>query len=434
MDNDRQLEARSGGWMPIDPASVKSAPIFIHSSFRTSSTWLWGRFRRLPEAWAYCEIFHEALKSMTVDQARGMNYRDGVWNSRHPPSAPYFFEFVPLFEAEGGIATYDSSMAYERFIPEAGLDGILSASERAHIDALVENANSLGRRAVLTDTRTLGRARAIKSAYSSPSVLLVRNLFHQWSSYSSQALAGNPYFIEMTDRIVRMAGHDEFSRSLDQWYSDRKVACDDTAMFKTFLIHHLYLYAHAFDAVDTVLDVNEIARDDALRRNKENELLTLTGLSVDLSDAQAQFTMADLNIDNIREFVDDIEQWMKRVASSGSSLAGCQFVERLKKEALEELDKFLFYTAGTKKHYVSLLKKGEDSAYGHVARLSQECSEVKSELMANKRQVESLTSQLAESSDELLRAKEQVQAVLDSSSWRLTWPLRFTKKIFAKRD
>lgn len=319
---------------------------------------MWSRFRRDPDVWAYCEIFHEALAALTSERAADFRY--GAWNSGHPASAPYFLEFLPLLDPQGGISSYDPSMAFARFIPNGGLSGALSEAERAYVDALIVNAHRQGRRPVLTDTRTLGRVKAIKSAYPSPSILLVRNLFHQWASYASQAIDGNSYFIAKTDQIIRAAEHDDFSRSLSQWCGDRLAAEDNEAMFKIFLIHHLYVYAHAFDAADIIVDVNEIAGDARKRILKENELHELLGIRIDLSTIDNRFTTTNLEIEDMDAFVDDVDQWVKLISSSGASSAGLSFAERMKTEAISEIERYHFYTRGLRKRSVDAIQRIRD--------------------------------------------------------------------------
>ncbi|MFX1802698.1 hypothetical protein PWR66_03345 [Paraburkholderia sp. A1RO-5] len=436
------------GHLTVEPDSSGIVPIFIHSSFRTSSTWLWGAFRRLPETWAYCEIFHEALASMTVDEARKVNYQH--WASGHPPSAPYFFEFTPMFRPEGGIATFHPSMSYERFFPEDGPSGNLSAEECAHINALIENARSLGCRPILTDTRTLGRMQAIKAAYPSVTILLVRNIFHQWSSYSSQAMMGNPYFISMTDRIVRASGHDVFSRSLNDWYKDRRTESDNEAMFKTFLIHHLYLYAHAFDSADLILDVNAIARDSALRNDQEREIYSKTKLNINLSSVETNFTMTNLKIGNKLDFFDEIEQWMKRIGASGASSSGVRFAARMKDEALEELDRWSFYAQGISKYYVTLLKKEEACRQDCQTRMQEHeqesakmlvqiqaqteaCTQMQKQIRAQEQTYTEVQAQMQTQAQRSAETQTRLQTILQSSSWRITQPLRATKQLLLGR-
>lgn len=68
--------------------------LFVHSSFRTSSTWLWLAFRRIPEVLAYYEVFNPFLGRCTEGTLQ-MN-STASWNSRHPVCSPYFEEYRAL--------------------------------------------------------------------------------------------------------------------------------------------------------------------------------------------------------------------------------------------------------------------------------------------------------------------------------------------------
>ena len=75
------------------------APVFVQSSWRTASTWLWSKLRRAPTANAYCEIFDERLKACTIPNLKDDHF--AKWNSKHPEAAPTFLEFAPLVDSNG---------------------------------------------------------------------------------------------------------------------------------------------------------------------------------------------------------------------------------------------------------------------------------------------------------------------------------------------
>jgi hypothetical protein len=214
-----QDSARRAGIDRLDASAV--APVFVHSSWRTASTWLWSRLRRAPTAITYCEIFHERLKACTIPNLRDNDFSS--WNSKHPEGAPYFLEFAPMVEPDGAVRGFDPSMAIERFMPRKGIHGALSPAERAYIQGLIENAAQHGKIPVLTDTRTLGRFRAVAKAFPGRHVLLVRNLFHQWASYSQQSADGNRYFIDMLLKTVAASRRDPFVARMADWFADEDV-------------------------------------------------------------------------------------------------------------------------------------------------------------------------------------------------------------------
>jgi hypothetical protein len=107
-----------------------AVPVFVQSSWRTASTWMWAKLRRAPTATAYCEIFHERLNACTIPNLKEDHF--AKWNSKHPEAAPYFLEFAPLVDASGAVRGFDPSMAIERFIPAGALTA-RSASPSAPI-------------------------------------------------------------------------------------------------------------------------------------------------------------------------------------------------------------------------------------------------------------------------------------------------------------
>src|ERR1700761_5819808 len=78
--------------------------IFIHSSYRTSSTWFWNKFRQDKRTLAFYEVFHEAIKDISVQWITQIT--GASWNSNHPSMAPYFLEYLPLIREGGGVEDY----------------------------------------------------------------------------------------------------------------------------------------------------------------------------------------------------------------------------------------------------------------------------------------------------------------------------------------
>jgi hypothetical protein len=143
--------------------------VFIHSSWRTSSTWAWLKFRQVPEAMSYYEPFHGLLGKRTRAEAQSIDYRS--WDSNHPPGDPYGLEYLPLIRDTGGVPFSEPAMAFEWFIPRGGMRGELRDSERKYLGFLIRYADLCGKVPVFGDTRSLGRLWAIKTnfgGYPSP--------------------------------------------------------------------------------------------------------------------------------------------------------------------------------------------------------------------------------------------------------------------------
>lgn len=267
-------------------------PVFLHSSFRTCSTWLWIRFRDNPRTLAFNEYFNEMLADLTLEVAT--RHGSGSWSSGHPETAPYFLEFAPLIRAEGkGVRHFEPAMAIGRLIPDGGVRGALSAVERRYVGSLIAHAEGLGRTPVLSCTRPLGRVSGLKQAFGGVHVFLCRNLFQQWNSYVHQHDNGNGYFIYSILGFLAQGGKDAFMAKVRDGLHAQAQALKASqrpdggwdALFTAFMAVHLYLSMIAWDAADLVLDANRLAADPAHRAGIEAEILALTGLAVDLGDA-----------------------------------------------------------------------------------------------------------------------------------------------------
>ncbi len=241
-------------------------PIFVHSSFRTGSTWLWSKFRHNPRFYAYYEFYNEALASLDLATI-AHSARD--WPSRHPVEAPYFLEFAPLLREQGGVRGYDPAMAFAEFFPAAhAREGDCFAAQRDYVGLLIDTARKLGRIPVLTCTRSLARVDRLKQMFGGLHLGLRRNLLHQWFSYSNQALNGNPYFIgtivdtvfaDTDDRV--MAVLRRFMRDNRMQPADAAALLPDDNMFICFAVLHIYLDFLGERDADAVIDLGDLASD-----------------------------------------------------------------------------------------------------------------------------------------------------------------------------
>jgi hypothetical protein len=271
-----------------------SRPVFIHSSWRTSSTWVWLKFRQLPETLSYYEPFHGLLAKRTRDEARSLDYLS--WDSNHPPADPYGLEYLPLIRETGGVPFADPSMPFEWFVPVGGLRGELRQSERQYLGLLIRYAELCGKVPVFGDTRTLGRLWAIKNTFGGYHVFLFRNLWAQWSSYLYYRRSDNFYFYDTMAWILESRGDPWFTYVVEYYARRRHMATDDVPgllrsspdedIFAVFMAFHIYLYLHAGLSADLIMDMTRMARDEVYRRDIERELELGTGLSVSFTDAR----------------------------------------------------------------------------------------------------------------------------------------------------
>jgi hypothetical protein len=338
------------------PHGVATPPtIFVHSSFRAGSTWLWNKLRGAPSTLAYREIFHESHSGLQQSAAAALDSLS--WDSGHPQTAPYFLEFLQLRGPDGKVSGYDRQMAFQWSIPVHGIEGSLSNSEGEYVQGLIANAQEKRKIPVLTDTRTLGRSLALSRQFPSRTILLHRNLFHQWASYCGQALAGNSYFLDTIQWTMQGARNDPFLSAIDSWFADRETSPYSEMLLQTFLTLHLYLYAHAYASADLVIDITALPGVADLRHAIEQTLAEWTGSPIDLSDVRPSFALSPTVIRSPQGFRDSIDQLAKMIESFAPNKKAAAFMQREKDRALSEWDRYEFLTKGTRRHFIAKLNE-----------------------------------------------------------------------------
>ena len=261
----------------------ESGMIFLHSGFRTASTWVWAQFRANTGTLSYYEVFNERLAGLTLQTALALNGR--IWHSKHPPVKNYFEEFVPLIQNGQGIFLYQKNMASNWFIPHGGMGGTLRQEEFLYCQLLVKYAEQTGKVPVLSATRSLGRIPALSRALPGAHVLIYRNLFKQWCSFTEQGEIGNTYFLKtIVGQLQAESAPEEFAAILAE-FPPALASPRDENLFVCFALLHLYLYSRARPACDLVMDIAAMAADPACTTALEQQFLTRHGVSVDLSGA-----------------------------------------------------------------------------------------------------------------------------------------------------
>ena len=305
------------------------APIFIHSSFRTSSTWIWSKFRADPAVVAYYECFHESLQSFSAIDVERL--RPNIWDSGHPQMQPYFLEYLPLLRKEGGVAGFEQSMAFERFFPLKGYNGSLSRAEKAYVKRLIGRATYPQRTPCLTCKRSLGRLRALKRLVGGTHIVLQRQLLQQWRSYREQARLGNFYFLAKLLHTIALNEHEPFIAFLGDFIRNRpggtadivNSELDNDDLFVAFVAFHFYLYLITSDDCDLVIRTSDLPDPD-YRHAIENLLGSFTGLAIDFGDAREWFiSPSDLlrSVEKARRSVEELCDRALHDADKSSSQA-----------------------------------------------------------------------------------------------------------------
>lgn len=280
----------------MESGEVPDNAVFVHSSFRTSSTWIWTRFRAAAGTLAYYEYFNEVLGGITAEAIESLH--SDIWRSRHPAADPYFREFLPLLRPTGGVGLFDPAMAFGSFFPETGYDGALPIAEAGYVEQLLAHASHAAKTPILTCTRSLGRTRALRRRFGGTHLMLRRRLFHQWNSYSGQARTGNPYFLSTifetifaSPQVPFLSILGEFVRSRSGYDPGRStLGLDDDDVFVVFVALHVFLLVSVAPDSDLIIETGRL-HEPNYSLWVEGRISQSTGLMVDLRGATERIDM-----------------------------------------------------------------------------------------------------------------------------------------------
>ncbi|HXY99693.1 MAG TPA: hypothetical protein VEI03_06805 [Stellaceae bacterium] len=276
--------------LPLRPAQA----LFLHSGFRSGSTWFWHRFRETRGTHAYYEPFHELLASLTLDALP--RFGPQRWASGHPGmDAPYFTEYRDLLRPEGGVRLYQT-----RFAAEAYYETGPEEAQARYIRSLVDHAQDAGKVPVFGFCRSLGRVPWFRALGEGINIVTWRNPWDQWMSCRNQAaVQQNWYFLFRFVLFASFGGrHPRFApffAGLDLPPAPEGIttaqlgallayfeAADFATLFSVFLRVYMLDMLIALDHADYVVDLDALSADAGHRRDVTAALRALTGLA-DLS-------------------------------------------------------------------------------------------------------------------------------------------------------
>lgn len=155
-------------------------PIFIHSLFRTGSTFVWNKFRQHNEYYCYYEPFHQEIANLEHGKIDIWGYDKSCtqW-MRHPDlKVGYLREYEKLLEpGVKGIPFFKKPFSFDDFFNNAE-----NPDQKKYIDFLLEGAGD--RTPVLQFNRSALRISWFKRNYPDALHLyLIRDPRHQFHSY-----------------------------------------------------------------------------------------------------------------------------------------------------------------------------------------------------------------------------------------------------------
>lgn len=177
--------------------------IFIHSFWRSNSTYFWSKFRPFEDFLCFYEPFNEMFGYN--ENGSIFEISESSWGSGHSAlSKPYFEEYKPLAQQVDGrfiFENYNADFAVASFFEESEY---LPEAQKIWIENLIKLASSENKIPVLGFTRTMGRINQLANSFpESVNIILHRDASEVFkSNLRLLQVENNPYFCVMYVFII----------------------------------------------------------------------------------------------------------------------------------------------------------------------------------------------------------------------------------------
>jgi hypothetical protein len=273
--------------------------VFLHSGWRTGSTYLWTKFRRQQSCMAFYEPFNEMLSAMSsVEVYLARHDLEGMNHSEI--GQPYFHEYLPLL-GQKGLPLFNLDFSYKNYFV---VDGDLS-EQRAYVGSLIALAEKSSKSPVFGFVRSLGRVAWFRQQFpQSINLVALRSPLAQWMSGRDMALKHGQEFLDPMQllilsqacgsvALVEQAKRLGIPRLEQQPFGVvKRLMFESVATlapgvrFKLFAWLHAFSYLAAIPHADLVIDMDRLSTDTDYRGETTSALHQLTGYDLDFADAR----------------------------------------------------------------------------------------------------------------------------------------------------
>jgi hypothetical protein len=307
--------------------------IFLHSSWRAASTYVWSKFRQRTDTYCYFEPLNEHLFTLTPE----IIDRFVPWSFANHPAleAPYLEEFRPLIpQNSGGIPGFPAHLTFGRYCAASG-DSLPELE--GYMAALARLAARRGQRPIYGFVRTDMRVGWFRAKMPGTHIFIRREPRRQFISMLRQAVQGNPYFLQRGTVILRhnmeaptfapLLAALEFPatdlpallNSSDLRHAFRGKLVDETILRRLyFIFYFMWLLAKRIGEPQChlVIDIDSLSLGDSYRREIENHLGDLVGMAISFADCRIECYEESLGWSG--QFFKTLEREVEILSSSGA--------------------------------------------------------------------------------------------------------------------
>jgi len=263
-------------------------PIYIHSLFRSGSTYFFNKFREFDENYqCYQEPFNEHLLNAKENPDKLLEvHEDTSKVLRHPIlNKPYFYEFHSIAK---DVSKYlDESLCYKKFFDSEDGEGNL----HSYINSLTGHIDKVP---VLQMCRSFGRVDAFNDGYN---IFLWRNPWDQWWSYKvtnyfsvRNLLILNavnlPSFLNDVRKEVGISKINVSNLDLEIKYFER-IILDSKDSYFIFYALWFYSLIENHLKMDLLINIDSLTISESYRRDVSNKIKAMYSSNIDFSDCQS---------------------------------------------------------------------------------------------------------------------------------------------------
>ncbi|MEM7062888.1 MAG: hypothetical protein AAF572_06970 [Cyanobacteria bacterium P01_B01_bin.77] len=311
------------------------SPIFIHSLFRTGSTYIFNVFRRLSEAYScYQEPLNEYLTFLSKDAEALTNiHKETAQSLRHPSlDKPYFYEFYII-----------SEILRDTFYKEFTYDTYFALNERqkkAFIKYFHILEQSTPKRTIFQLCRSLGRIDILKSEFQGHHGYLWRNPWDQWWS-CRVGFDTNHLLILNAQDLPEVFQDLKTSLKMPNFHS--KEIFQEYRFFNDFwlspqqsylLFYTLWCYGilEARQHCNLFINIDMLSASSQYRMDITKQLFELNINGLDFSDCN--IPLASYYEQDIRFFEPEEERVYRNLIKCGYTLDDINFIKNIRTENL----------------------------------------------------------------------------------------------------
>lgn len=380
----------------ILPEQKSTRPIFIHSLFRSGSTYFFMLFRRLGSYWCYQEPLNEYLTNLDINpEALLALYKGEAIKLHHPDlDKPYFWEFYEIKDALKGL--FKKNFSYDNYFIDETTD--LPADQVAYFAALISHARGIP---LLQLCRSGGRANAMKKSLGGTHIHLWREPRNQWWSYKIF-----DYFNATTHLIYNSTNLPEVLKVVKDRCGIAPFHSEtiETELFfanshplnfrqSYFSFYALWLYSHISlqQAADVEICIDRLSNDIQYRQHAIHQLHKIGIEGIDFLDCN-----------------------IPKMALSSEELGFYCEIE----EQVRELFRQYGYTTDVLNSVQPHITDDNQSAYRLLIKNGKDLRRI----------IEILSNNLANAEARANSSETKLQHLYESVSWKITIPLRAVRQ------